>query len=96
MGFTQVFRYTAGRADWLANGLPAEGNEARVQTAGDFADLDVPTCKRLDRISQVKERVRAENKDDCVVVNDQFVVLGLLRGNDLDHANPQNTAEEAM
>jgi rhodanese-related sulfurtransferase len=96
MGFTQVFRYPGGRSDWLANGLPAEGNAARMQTAGDLADLDIPTCKRLDRIAQVKERVHAEGKSDCVVVNDQFVVLGLLRGNDLDHANPQSTAEDAM
>jgi CBS domain-containing protein len=96
LGFTQVFRYTAGKADWVANGLPVEGVQARASGAGDLADLDVPTCTRSERIAQVRERVRKVGWNTCVVVNEQLVVLGLLRGNDLDQANPQWTAEEAM
>ena len=96
LGFTQVFRYTAGKADWVANGLPVEGSQARASGAGDLADLDVPTCKRAERVAQVRERVHKEGWNACVVVNDQLVVLGLLRENDLNQANPQWTAEEAM
>jgi len=96
LGFTQVFRYAAGKADWLANGHPVEGAQARVTGAGDLADLDVPTCSPSERVAQVSERVRKDGWNACVVVNDKLVVLGLLRGNDLDHADPQWTAEEAM
>lgn len=96
LGFTQVFRYTAGKADWLANGLPVEGTEARTPGAGDLADLDVPTCSRTERVGEIKDRVRKDGWNLCVVVNDQLVVLGLLRANDLDHADPKWSAEEAM
>jgi rhodanese-related sulfurtransferase/CBS domain-containing protein len=96
LGFTQVFRYTAGKADWLANGLPIEGSEAQIPRAGDLADLDVPTCKRGERIAVIKERVRKAGWDTCVVVNDQMVVLGLLRAIDLDRADQSWPAEEVM
>jgi rhodanese-related sulfurtransferase len=29
LGFTQVYDYVAGKADWLAHGLPTEGEQAR-------------------------------------------------------------------
>lgn len=96
LGFTQVYRYTAGKAEWLANGLPVEGMEAQAPGAGDLADLDVPTCKRGDRVGEVRRRVQADGWDACVVVNDQLVVLGLLRANDLEKADQTWTAEEAM
>ena len=96
MGFTQVYRYTAGKADWLANGLPAEGKAARSSGAGDLADLDVPTCKRNEKIQDIRERVRKAGRDVCVVVNDQEVVLGLLREIAFEKANPHWSAEEAM
>jgi len=96
MGFTQVYRYTLGKADWLANGLPVEGTEARAPGVGDLADMDVPTCKRNERVGEVRARVRKEGWDLCVVVNDQLVVLGLLSANDLEKADQSWTAEEAM
>ena len=96
MGFTQVFRYTAGKADWLANGLPVEGNRSRTQDAGDVADLDVPTCKRSDRIRDIRDRVQKEGWDHCVVVNEQLIVLGLLRPVDFEKADPGWPAEEVM
>jgi rhodanese-related sulfurtransferase/CBS domain-containing protein len=96
LGFTQVFRYSGGKADWLANGLPVEGALARVSSAGDLADLDVPTCNLSERVGNIRDRVLKEGWNSCVVVNDQLVALGLLRGDDLNHADKQWTAEEAM
>lgn len=96
MGFTQVYRYTTGKADWLANGLPVEGSEARARGAGDLADMDVPTCGRTDRVAEVRERVRKEGWNLCVVTNEELVVLGLLRSVDLEKADPKWAAEEAM
>lgn len=96
LGFTQVFRYSAGKADWMANGLPLEGAEAQVETAADIADLDVPTCKRGEKVGDVRQRVRQEGWDTCIVINDQLVVLGLLRPVDLEKADQSWPAEEAM
>jgi len=96
LGFTQVYRYTAGRADWLANGLIVEGAEARLPGAGDQADMDVPTCKRSERVRQVRERVQQEGWNVCVVINDTLVALGLLDEVDLTKADQNWTAEEAM
>ncbi len=96
LGFTQVYRYTAGKADWLANGLPVEGAEAHATRAADLADMDVPTCKRLEKVAEVKERVRKEGWSTCVVMNDQMAVLGLLQANDFEKAPPTWTVEEAM
>jgi rhodanese-related sulfurtransferase len=96
LGFTQVFRYTGGKADWLANGLPVEGSQAQNTLAADLADLDVPTCQRNERVGDVKARLQPEGWDICVVVNDQLVVLGLLRPSDLQKADPSWPAEETM
>jgi CBS domain-containing protein len=43
----------------------------------------------------VRERVRAAEWDICVVVNEEKVVLGLLRERDLA-ADPETTAESVM
>jgi Mg/Co/Ni transporter MgtE len=72
-----------GILDWLAAGRPTEGGNADVPRAGDVARPDVPTCRLEERIGQVRERVRAAGWDACVVVNDQRVVLGLLRVGEL-------------
>ncbi len=96
LGFTQLFRYAPGRAEWLANGLPVEGTEARTELAGDLADLDVPTCRRSERVGDVRRRVQSEGWQTCVVVNDQLVVLGLLTAVDLEKADQTWPAEEAM
>jgi rhodanese-related sulfurtransferase/CBS domain-containing protein len=96
LGFTQIYRYTAGKADWLANGLMAEGAEARASGAGDLADLDVPTCRRGERLSEVRQRVQKDGWNTCVVVNEGDIVLGLLRASAFEQANPQWPAEEAM
>jgi Mg/Co/Ni transporter MgtE len=73
----------AGELDWLAAGLPTEGGNAELPRAGDVARPDVPTCQLEEPIGQVRERVRAAGWDACVVVNDQRVVLGLLRAGEL-------------
>ncbi|MGI8644380.1 MAG: CBS domain-containing protein [Thermomicrobiales bacterium] len=95
LGFTRVYDYVAGQADWLANGLPTEGRDAKRPSAGDVATRDVPTCHLSDRIGEVRARVQAAGRDSCLVVNDAGVVLGRLRGDALDQ--PADTpAEQVM
>ena len=96
LGFTQIFRYTVGKADWLANGLPVEGSEAGLETVADIVDMEVPTCKRGERVGDVRQRVTSEGWNTCVVVNDNMIVLGILQAIDLEKGDPTWPAEEVM
>jgi rhodanese-related sulfurtransferase/CBS domain-containing protein len=95
LGFTQVFDYVAGKVDWLANGLPTEGKRVAVPRVGEHVRRDVSTCHLTDRLGEVAEHVRASGLDGCVVVNEERVVLGLLRRRALD-GDPQQLVEEVM
>jgi rhodanese-related sulfurtransferase len=96
IGYTQVFYYTGGKADWLANGLPVEGEQSDRTTIADITDLDVPTCSRLDLMKDIRKKVNQEGWNTCIVVNDRLVVLGQLLEVDLEKADPDWTAEQAM
>jgi Mg/Co/Ni transporter MgtE len=93
MGFTEVYDYVDGKLDWLAAGLPTEG--AKIPTAADVARRDVPTCRMDEPIGEVRERVRAAGWDACVVVNEERVVFGLLRQEELEQEGDE-TVEQVM
>jgi Mg/Co/Ni transporter MgtE len=95
MGFTEVYDYPPGKADWSASGLPMEGTRADVPTIGKVARRDVPTCSPAEKVGAARERVRKAGQDRCVVVNEERVVMGLLREKELA-ADPGTSAEEAM
>ena len=79
----------------MAAGLPTEGTDAQRPTAGDVARADVPTCDLGERLGDVTARVGAAGWNACVVVNDERVVLGLLREKELA-GDPDQRVEEAM
>ena len=95
LGFTKVFDYMAGKADWLASGLPVEGELADYPRAGTVSRTDVSTCSLSDRLGDVRDRTHDADQNVCVVVNDDRVVLGRLRGKTLD-ADPGATLESVM
>jgi predicted transcriptional regulator len=95
MGFTQVYDYVAGKLDWLAAWGPIEGSNAGAPRAGEVARDDVPTCGLDERLGEVQGRVRAAGWDACVVVNQERVVLGLLRAKELE-GDPASRIEAAM
>jgi predicted transcriptional regulator len=95
LGFTQVYRYTAGKSDWAANGLPMEGEQASTTTVADVARRGVPTCRLEERVGDVRDRVRAAGWEMCVVVNEQRVVLGRVRAEGLE-ADPGASMESVM
>ena len=95
LGFTQVYEYAAGIADWLAFGLPSDGRDVETPRAGQIARRDVPTCSLHERIGEIRDRVAAAGWDECLVVNEQRVVLGRLRDPALK-GDPQTSAEEVM
>ncbi len=95
LGFREVYDYVAGQADWLAFGLPTEGTSANAPRAGHLADPDVPTCGLGDTVGSVRERVRVSGENVCVVINDEGIVLGRIRGDDMD-GDPGRTADVVM
>jgi CBS domain-containing protein len=95
LGFTDVYHYVPGEADWFAYGLPMEGAQAALPRVGEFARRDVPRCSLSERIGEARDRVRAAGWDICVVVNEEEVVLGLLRERELA-ADPNATTDQVM
>ncbi len=95
LGFTKVFDYVAGKADWLASGLPMEGKLADYPRAGTVARTDIPTCRLTDRLGDVRDRTLDADQNVCIVVNDDRIVLGRLRGDAL-RGDPGATVESVM
>jgi CBS domain-containing protein len=88
-----VHRYAAGKADWLAAGLPAEGKDADAPTAGRLAEREVPTCRASESLAAVRARAAGRARRDCVVVDAHRVVLGYLAPDGLAR---DGRADEAM
>lgn len=95
LGFRDVYDYTDGKLDWMAAGLPMEGTNAERPRAADVARKDVVTCRLDERLGDVSARAAAAGWEAAVVVNDERVVLGLLRTKELA-GDPMETVERAM
>ncbi|MFN2642585.1 MAG: CBS domain-containing protein, partial [Actinomycetota bacterium] len=95
LGFSEVYDYKEGKLDWLAAGLATEGSNATRPRVGDLARKDAPVCSLDERLGVVADRVRAAGWNACVVVNDERIVLGLLRQKDFD-ADRRRAIEEVM
>jgi CBS domain-containing protein len=79
----------------MGAGLPTEGTNAERPRAGDVARRDAPTCRLDEKLGIVRERATAAGWDAAVVVNDEGVVLGLLRRKELE-GDPTQAVERAM
>jgi Mg/Co/Ni transporter MgtE len=79
-----------GKVDWLAAGLPSEGEDASELRIGSIADKDVATCRLDQRIGDLKPK-----SDLYVVINDERIVLGDLREKAL-RADPSTFVEQVM
>jgi CBS domain-containing protein len=95
LGYSEVYDYVAGKADWLAAGLPTEGNGAHAPRVAEVMDRAAPTCAPSETVADMMARVGSSRARLCVVVNQHRVVQGRLR---LDRLDPTDTrpAEEAM
>ena len=94
IGFTSVYDYVAGKADWGSFGLPLEGEADSSTRVGSVARADAPTCLPDELVSAVAERV-GDEWQICVVTNGEGVVLGLL-GRQALRAGASVRAEDAM
>jgi hypothetical protein len=83
-GFTSVHDYAVGKVDWLAHGLPAEGTDAGLPTAGTLARHDVATCSIDDETADVLDRIAASPYRYAIVLGPGDVVLGRVRKSRLE------------
>lgn len=95
LGFEHAYDYGPGKADWLARGLPREGEKATELRAIDLARQDVVTCHLHDRIGEIRPRVESSPYRFAFVVADGGVLLGRLRRAALER-DPDATAESVM
>ena len=95
MGFTEVYRYTPGKMDWFAAGLPGEGQKAGIPRVADMALKNLPVCDIAHTVGEAKARSEAAGLGLCVVTNRQGIVPGLLWGDMLERP-PETPVEEVM
>src|SRR5713101_6163382 len=95
IGFTRVYDYSAGKADWGSFGLPLEGQRHSGKRVGAHLRADVPTCTLEEALRDVRARVRDVGSDTCFVVNEQGILLGRL-GRAALAGTDDATVEEAM
>jgi len=93
-GFTQVYDYVEGIADWKAAALPLEGNKDQPPRVTDATRTDVPTCRPDATVGEVRSVVAGE-WDVCVVVDCDEVVVGRLRRSALGEGD-ESRVEELM
>ncbi|HWB72638.1 MAG TPA: CBS domain-containing protein [Egibacteraceae bacterium] len=88
LGFTKVYDYVPGKADWMAAGLPTEGPKASVPRITQVARSEVPRCRPDETVGELRDRIG--DWELGVVVNDGGVVLGTVRAEvlGLDDARP--------
>jgi CBS domain-containing protein len=95
MGFDDVSDYVDGKVDWMAAGLATEGTNATLPRGGSIARKDAPTCHLDENLGDVQARVRAAGRNACVVVNQERIVLGLLREKELG-GDPEKKIDDVM
>jgi CBS domain-containing protein len=95
LGFTEVYDYVTGKADWLARALPTEGAGARPPRVADVLRDDVVTADLDERIAAVASRVDASPYGFALVTSRGGVLLGRLRRATL-RGDPAATAEQVM
>jgi CBS domain-containing protein len=95
LGFTRVYDYVPGKADWGSFNLPLEGRAGSKTRAGAHVRPDVPTCRLDEPLRDVCERVEKAGWDACFVVDEAGVVIGRLGRSALSGDQDRNV-EEAM
>ncbi len=95
LGFEQVYDYVPGKVDWLARGLPREGDKAGERRAIDVVRDDVVTARLDERVGDVRQRVEASDYGFGLVVGESATLLGRLRRATLE-GDPNARAEPVM
>jgi CBS domain-containing protein len=95
LGFTEVYDYVNGKAEWFGYGLAGEGEREDERRVGAFARDDVVTCGLDERVGAVGPLVEASPYGFALVVSEGGVLLGRLRKAALE-GDPSLVASDAM
>lgn len=79
IGFTQVYDYTLGIADWKAAGLATAGEARSRQSVSDATRPDIPTAEPDELLGDISDRVTEAGWDEALVVVEDGIVVGRLR-----------------
>jgi len=83
LGFERVYDYAPSKVDYLARGLPREGEKAGERRAIDVLRDDLVRCRLADSGEEVRARIEASPYGFAIVVSEDQAVLGRLRGSAL-------------
>jgi CBS domain-containing protein len=95
LGFAEVYDYVAGKADWLARGLPTQGTKADLPRAKDVLRRDAVTARPEEPVGAVADRVAQSPYGFALVTTRDGTVLGRLRAAALG-GDPVARAEQVM
>jgi CBS domain-containing protein len=95
LGFEQVYDYMPGKIDWLARGLPVDGDQKPVPRVKDVVRDDVVRARLDEPVGHVRSRVEQSPYGFALVVSDDGTLLGRLRKRALE-GNPEASSEEMM
>ena len=95
LGFEHVCDYMPGKADWLARGLPIEGDQKPVRRVNDIVHDDVVRASLNEPVGHVRGHVEQSPYGFALVVADGGTLLGRLRKHALE-GDPDATSEQAM
>jgi rhodanese-related sulfurtransferase len=86
-GFERVYDYAVSKVDYLARGLPREGENADKRRAVDAIRDEVVRCGPGDAVDEVRKRIKSSPFGFGLVVNADGVVLGRLRRSMLERSD---------
>jgi rhodanese-related sulfurtransferase len=95
LGFERVYDYAASKVDYLARGLPREGEKADERRAVDAIRDEVVRCGLGDSVEEVRTRIESSPFGFGLVVDAEGVVLGRLRRSVLARSDG-GSVEEVM
>ena len=92
-GFTPVYDYVAGKADWLAADLPFDGT---AQLVGQVTRRDVATASQDTPAAEAIRRLDARGFGPVIVLNQAGVVMGAVHRDRLASAADDTAAGALM
>lgn len=96
LGFARVHDYAAGKADWLAHGLPAEGVHADRATAGTLARRDAAICALDTSAAEARRAIAGSPYGLGLVLGADGVLLGRIRQSSLQSLADDDPIESVM
>lgn len=96
LGFEHVYDYVPGKVDWLARGLPTEGQQADKKRVGALARRDVITTSLGAPVGELADQVRDSPYGFGLVLAEDGTLLGRVRASKLRDASPSAVAEELL